>query len=169
MTINFKAPKGTQDILPNESGLWQKIENLAFEILKTFNFKEIRIPTFENENLFCRSVGDSTDVVEKEMFTFTDRAGRPLALRPEGTASVVRAILEHGLVNETIPLKLFYIISCFRNERPQAGRFKEFHQLGIELFGAKSPIADVEVMVVINQFFNKLQLKNLSLKINSIG
>ena len=169
MTINFKAPKGTQDILPNESSLWQKIENLAFEILKTFNFKEIRIPTFENENLFCRSVGDSTDVVEKEMFTFTDRAGRPLALRPEGTASVVRAILEHGLVNETMPLKLFYIISCFRNERPQAGRFKEFHQLGIELFGAKSPIADVEVMVLINQFFNKLQLKNLSLKINSIG
>lgn len=169
MTISFKAPKGTQDILPNETALWRKIENLAFEVLENFNFKEIRMPTFENENLFNRSVGGSTDVVEKEMFKFTDRAGRPLALRPEGTASVVRAILEHGLVNDVMPLKLFYIINCFRNERPQAGRFKEFHQLGVEMFGAKSPAADVEIMVLINQFFNKLKIKNLVLEINSIG
>lgn len=170
MTMNsFKAPKGTQDILPKESEIWQKIEKLAFKICKNFNFKEIRTPTFENENLFNRSVGDSTDIVEKEMFTFTDRADRPLALRPEGTAAVVRAILERGLVNDTMPLKLFYLISCFRNERPQAGRFKEFHQLGLELFGAKSPFADVEIIALIYQFFNELQIKNLTLEINSLG
>lgn len=169
MNTKFQAPKGTQDILPNQTEIWQKIELIAHKICKNFNFNEIRIPTFENENLFNHSVGSSTDVVKKEMFKFTDLAGRPLALRPEGTACVARAILEHGLMNEPMPLKFFYLINCFRNERPQAGRFKEFHQFGLELFGSTSTLTEIEIITLINQFFNKLKIKNLNLKINSIG
>ncbi len=165
----FKAPKGTQDILPNEAAIWQQVEKIIFEICKIFNFNEIRTPMFEFESLFNRSVGESTDIVEKEMFKFTDLAGRLMALRPEGTASVARAILEHGLFNEPLPIKLFYIISCFRNERPQAGRFKEFHQFGVELIGSTSPVSDVEIISLIDQFFKKLNLKNINLELNSIG
>ncbi len=169
MITNFKAPKGTQDILPNEIILWRKIEKIGRKVCSNFNFDEIKTPTFESEHLFNRSIGDSTDIVEKEMFRFTDLAKRPLALRPEGTASVVRAIIEHGLLNEPMPLKLFYFINCFRNERPQAGRFKEFHQFGTELFGSTNPLSDVEIISLINQFFGELNLKNINLEINSIG
>lgn len=169
LITNFKAPKGTQDILPNEMILWQKIEKIGRKVCHNFNFGEIKTPTFESEHLFNRSVGDSTDIVEKEMFKFTDLAKRPLALRPEGTASVVRAIIENGLLNDPMPLKLFYFINCFRNERPQAGRFKEFHQFGMELFGSTSPLADVEIITLVKQFFDELNLKNIGLEINSIG
>lgn len=169
MKYKFKAPRGTQDILPNKSEVLQKIERKIFEIAKYFGFLELRVPTFEHTELFTRSVGDSTDVVQKEMFTFEDRGGRSLSLRPEGTAGVVRAVVESGLINEALPLKVCYLLSCFRNERPQAGRLKEFHQFGFELFGASSPVADAELISLLNHLFEELGILNLKLELNSIG
>lgn len=169
MKYKFKAPRGTQDILPNQSEILQKIERKIFEIAKRFGFSELRVPTFEHTELFTRSVGDSTDVVQKEMFTFEDRGGRSLSLRPEGTAGVVRAVVESGLINESLPLKVCYLLSCFRNERPQAGRLKEFHQFGFELFGSASPVADAEIISLINYLFEELGLLNIKLELNSIG
>lgn len=169
MKYKFKAPRGTQDILPNKSEVLQKIERKIFEVAKCFGFFELRVPTFEHTELFTRSVGDSTDVVQKEMFTFEDRGGRSLSLRPEGTSGVVRAVVESGLINESLPLKVCYLLSCFRNERPQAGRLKEFHQFGFELFGASSPVADVEIISLINHLFEELGILNLKLELNSIG
>ena len=121
MKLLTKAPRGTQDILPKESYRWQFVESLALETARLFGFQEIRIPTFEHTELFSRSVGDTTDVVQKEMFTFEDRGGRSLSLRPEGTAGTVRSVLETGLINDALPLKVCYLLSCFRNERPRAG------------------------------------------------
>ncbi len=163
------APRGVFDITPDKTGDWRKIESVALKTAERYGFLEIRIPTIEHTELFCRSVGDTTDVVQKEMFTFTDRGGRSLSLRPEGTAGVVRAAISSGLLNGALPSKLCYILSCFRNERPQAGRFKEFHQFGAELFGSASPVADVELISMANDYFNQLGIKGLELEINSIG
>lgn len=169
MKLLTKAPRGTQDLLPRDSYKWQFVENLVLETARLFGFRETRFPTFEHTELFQRSVGDTTDVVQKEMFTFEDRGGRSLSLRPEGTAGTVRSVLENGLLNDALPQKLCYIISCFRNERPQAGRFKEFHQFGVEMFGSALPGADAEVIGVADEIFKMLGIENLELQINSIG
>ena len=169
MKPKYFAPRGTIDILPDESEIWQKVKEIAIDVSKKFGFYEIVLPTFENKELFIHSAGDTSDVVTKEMFIFKDRGGRELALRPEGTAPVVRSILENGLLQNPLPLKLFYIINCFRNERPQAGRYKEFYQFGVEVFGPSSPLAEFEVISLAIDFFEKLKIENLTLEINSIG
>ena len=169
MALEIRSIKGTQDVLPADTYKWQFVERLFLDTAKLYGFNEIRIPTFEDKSLFIRSVGDTTDVVQKEMYTFTDLGGRELALRPEGTAGINRAVIESGLINEALPVKLCYNLSCFRAEKPQAGRFREFHQLGMELFGSHSPAADAEVISFVNDFFAALSLSNISLEINSIG
>lgn len=169
MALEIKSIKGTADVLPAESYKWQFVERLFIDTAKLYGFGEIRIPTFEDKRLFVRSVGDTTDVVQKEMYTFTDQGGRDLALRPEGTAGVNRAVIESGLINGALPVKLSYALSCFRAEKPQAGRMREFHQLGMELFGSASPSADAEVISFVNDFFGILGIRNISLEINSIG
>ncbi|MBQ1334321.1 MAG: histidine--tRNA ligase, partial [Clostridia bacterium] len=141
----IKMPRGTKDILPDESYKWQYVEDVIKGVCRDFNFKEIRFPTFEHTELFQRGVGDTTDVVQKEMYTFSDKDNRSLTLRPEGTAGVMRSFVEHGLYGGALPLKLFYLISCFRYEKPQAGRLREFHQFGVELLGSPSPASDAEV------------------------
>lgn len=164
------APRGTQDVTPNQSYKWQFIENLLRETSSLFGFKEIRTPTFEQLDLFCRGVGDTTDVVQKEMFEVKAQKGTDIyALRPEGTAGVVRAALEKGLLNDALPLKVCYIIPCYRHERPQAGRLREFHQFGCELFGSKSAAADVEVISIVDHILKLIGLKSVVLNINSIG
>ncbi len=165
----YKAPRGTLDILPNETKIWQKVKQTAAKISERFGFLEIIVPTFENKELFTNSSGETSDIVQKQMFCFFDLKKRELALRPEGTASVARAVIEHGLLNETLPIKLFYILNCFRNERPQSGRYKEFYQFGVELFGSSSAAAEFEVISLAQMFFQELQIKNIILKINSIG
>lgn len=169
MALEIRSIKGTQDVLPSDTYKWQFVERLFLDTAKLYGFNEIRIPTFEDKSLFIRSVGDTTDVVQKEMYTFTDLGGRELALRPEGTAGINRAVIESGLINEALPVKLCYDLACFRAEKPQAGRFREFHQLGMELFGSHSPAADAEVIAFVSDFFNTLGLTNISLEINSIG
>ncbi len=169
MQLNIKAIKGTQDVLPNESYKNQFIEKTALEIAETFGFKEIRTPVFEQTELFQRSVGDTTDVVQKEMYTFTDKGDRSITLRPEGTAGAVRAFLEHGLFNDALPQKVCYVTSCYRYEKPQAGRLREFHQFGVECLGTASPAADAEVISLANEIFGFLGIRNLELQINSIG
>ena len=164
-----KSLKGFQDILPRESYKWQFVENITRETASLFGFQEIRFPTVEYTGLFQRSVGDTTDVVQKEMYTFLDKGNRSVTLRPEGTAGTVRAVLQNGLLNDALPLRLSYITSCFRNENPQAGRLREFHQFGVEVFGTQSPSADVEVISVAQEIFHRLGLKNITLEINSIG
>lgn len=169
MAILTKAPRGTQDILPGDTGKWQYVERVTRETAELFGFREIRFPTFEHTELFNRSVGDTTDVVQKEMYTFQDKGGRSITLRPEGTAGVMRSAIEHGLLAEALPVKLFYQISCFRYEKPQAGRQREFHQFGCEMLGADSAAADAEVIAMVNEIFKRLELKEISLEINSIG
>lgn len=169
MSLTTQAIKGTQDVLPGESGKWQYIERQLTETARLYGYKEMRTPVFEYTELFNRSVGDTTDVVQKEMYTFNDNGGRSISLRPEGTAGAVRAFLEHGLHNETLPQKICYITSCYRYEKPQAGRLREFHQFGVECFGAANPSADAEVIALANSAFDTLGVKNLSLRINSIG
>jgi histidyl-tRNA synthetase len=139
------------------------------EISRDFGFLEIRTPVFEHTELFSRGVGDTTDVVQKEMYTFSDKDDRSLTLRPEGTASAVRAFLENGLFGGNLPAKYYYLISCFRYEKPQAGRLREFHQFGVEMFGAGSPRADAEVIALACLLFERLGIKNLSLNLNSLG
>lgn len=163
------AVRGTQDVLPNNSYRWQYIEEIMRETAKLYGYKEIRTPVFEHTELFKRSVGDTTDVVQKEMYTFLDKGERSITLRPEGTAGTVRSLLENGLYNDALPLKAYYITSCYRYEKPQAGRLREFHQFGIECFGASSPLADSEVIALSTALFSKLGVKNLQLEINSIG
>ena len=165
----IQKPRGTMDILPGESKKWQFIENAARKVCKKRGFGEIRFPTFEETQLFSRGVGDTTDVVQKEMYTFIDRDGTSYSLRPEGTASVARAVIENGLAGDTMPLKLFYIINCFRHERPQAGRYREFYQFGAELFGAATPTADVELIALAGEFLSSLEITGTKLHINSIG
>lgn len=170
MSLITKAVKGTQDILPKDSYKYSFIENILRDESETAGFKEIRTPAFEHTELFKRSVGDSTDVVQKEMYTFYDKADRSLTLRPEGTAPTARAMLEHGLFNEGVPLKLSYIDSCYRYEKPQSGRLREFHQFGLEIFGTEAPIADAELIRTANNIFTRIGIKNnISLQINSIG
>lgn len=165
----IKAQKGTQDLLPAQTEKWQVVEDVMRSEAAIHGFGEIRTPVFEDTRLFQRSVGETTDVVQKEMYTFNDKGGRSVTLRPEGTAGAVRAMLEHGMYNDGLPLKLYYFTSCYRYENTQAGRLREFHQFGVELFGASSPVADAEVIGLAKSVFDRLGVKNLSLEINSIG
>jgi histidyl-tRNA synthetase len=164
----IKRPNGTADILPQDMNKWHTAEKIAADTASGFGFREIRIPTFEVPELFSRGVGDTTDIVQKEMYRVTAK-DTEFVLRPEGTAGTVRAVLQNGLLNGAMPLKLFYILSCFRHERPQAGRLREFHQFGLEMFGAKSASADAEVIMLVSSILERLELKNIRLKINSIG
>ena len=169
MALITNAIKGTQDTLPAQSHKIQYVESAVRETAENFGFHEMRTPVFEHTELFQRGVGETTDVVQKEMYTFEDKGGRSITLRPEGTAGAVRAFLEHGLFNEGLPQKIYYLTSCYRYEKPQAGRLREFHQFGIECFGAGAPGADAEVISLANEVFNYLGINNLSLEINSIG
>ena len=164
-----RAPKGTNDILPEKSHIWQYIEKEILKICKEYNFKEIRTPVFEHTELFERGVGDTTDVVEKEMYTFEDKGGRSITLRPEGTSPVSRSYIENGLFNTPQPSKLFYNITCYRYEKNQAGRYREFHQFGAEVIGSGSASVDAELMSLVMLLYKRLGLKNLKLNINSIG
>ncbi len=165
----IQKPRGTMDILPEETPTWQFIENTARRVAKTYGFSEIRFPTFESTELFKRGVGNTTDVVQKEMYTFTDREDRSFTLRPEGTASVVRSLIENGKCSDTMPQKLFYLINCFRYEKPQAGRSREFFQFGTEVFGSASPMTDATLISLAHSLLTELGIKNVHLHINSIG
>ena len=165
----IKAPRGTQDALPDDIYKLQYIEECAREACRVFGYREIRTPVFENTELFNRSVGDTTDVVQKEMYTFNDKGGRSITLRPEGTAGAVRALLEHGLYNGPLPLKAYYLTSCYRYEKPQAGRLREFHQFGAECFGSQEPSADVEIIMLAKYMLDSLGIRGLRLTVNSIG
>ncbi len=169
MALITKAIKGTKDVLPKDVHKNQYIEATALDIASKFGYKEIRTPVFEHTELFQRGVGDTTDVVQKEMYTFDDKGGRSITLRPEGTAGAVRSYLENGLCNEALPQKVCYLISCYRYEKPQAGRLREFHQFGVECFGSASPLADAEIIALAKSLFDTLGIKDLSLEINSIG
>ncbi len=169
MALEIKAPRGTNDVLPADSYKWQIVEDVARRVSDRFGYREIRFPTFESTELFERGVGDTTDVVQKEMYTFKDKGDRSITLRPEGTASAVRVCLEHGLFGGLMPLKAYYVISAFRYEKPQAGRFREFHQFGAELYGTSSPQADREVIELAASFLKELGLGEIALNINSIG
>ncbi len=169
MELLSKSVKGTQDILPEESCKWKFIEDVMLNESKVYGFKEIRTPIFEHTELFNRTVGEDTDVVQKEMYTFNDKSGRSLTLKPEGTAAVARAILEHGLFNDALPIKVSYLTPCYRYEKPQSGRYREFHQFGIEMFGADSPAADAEIICMAITLFERLNITGLTLEINSIG
>ncbi|MBP3361993.1 MAG: histidine--tRNA ligase [Clostridia bacterium] len=163
------APKGTQDLLPSESYKWQYLEKKFKEVCDNFAYREIRMPTFEHTELFERGVGGTTDVVEKQMYTFPDKSGRSITLRPEGTASVARSFLQHSLYAEPMPAKMFYNIPCFRYENKQKGRLREFHQFGVEAFGAPGPEIDAEIISLALTFLDRVGLKDLTVHINSIG
>ena len=165
----IKAPKGTKDVLPGQTERWQYVEAKFREIAGKFGFSEIRTPIIEHTELFTRGIGDTTDVVEKQMFTFEDKGGRSITLKPEGTAGVARAYMEGKLYADTKPVKLWYEIACFRHEKPQMGRLREFHQFGIEVFGSDDMLADAEVIAFADAFFKSLGITSLSLSINSIG
>lgn len=169
MALITKAIKGTKDVLPKDVHKNQYIEATALDIASKFGYKEIRTPVFEHTELFQRGVGDTTDVVQKEMYTFDDKGGRSITLRPEVTAGAVRSYLENGLCNEALPQKVCYLTSCYRYEKPQAGRLREFHQFGVECFGSASPLADAEIIALAKSLFDALGVKDLSLEINSIG
>lgn len=162
-------PKGTKDVVPSEVSKYTYFENVVRKILSSFNFKEIRTPTFEHTELFVRGVGKSSDIVHKEMYTFLDKGERSLTLKPEGTAVIARAVIENGLINEAMPLKLFTYTPCFRYEKPQSGRLREHHQFSIEAFGSDDPSLDVEIMSLVSSVFNALNFSNFELNINSIG
>lgn len=164
----INIPKGTKDVLPAESYKWQYVEGEARKIAKLFHLKEIRTPIFEHTELFQRGVGDTSDIVTKEMYTFLDKGDRSITLKPEGTAGAVRSFIESGLINETLPAKMYYITPAFRYERPQAGRLRQFHQFGVEIFGAKGAQTDAETILMADTLLKNLGLK-VALKINSIG
>ncbi len=163
------APRGTQDVLPEESYKWQYIEQTLTALSQKFGFHEVRTPVFEHTQLFDRGVGDTTDIVQKEMYTFEDKGGRSITLRPEGTASVVRCSLEHGLLGRSLPLKMSYLIDCFRYEKPQAGRYRQFRQFGAEVFGSQHPACDAELIAFVSQIFETLGVGDIGVEINSIG
>ena len=165
----INIPKGTKDVLPYESYKWHYIENIVREITQKYGFLEIRTPIFEHTELFLRGVGETTDIVNKEMYTFIDKGNRSITLKPEGTAGVARSFVENGLSENPQPMKMYYITPVFRYERPQAGRLREHHQFGVELYGSDSPYADVEVISVAKNLFNALGITELELNINSIG
>lgn len=169
--MKLQKPKGTQDILPVDSAKWQYVENVARETFKKYNYGEIRTPMFEHYEVISRSVGDTTDIVTKEMYDFHDKGNRHITLRPEGTAPVVRSYVENKLFAPEVqkPVKVYYIGSMFRYERPQAGRLREFHQLGVECFGSKNPATDVETIAMAYQLFNTLGIKDVTLHLNSLG
>ncbi len=161
--------KGMKDVLPSQSHKWQYIEETARSVAHSFGFKEIRTPVLEHTELFLRGVGDTTDIVNKEMYTFTDKGNRSVTLKPEGTAGVARSFVENGMANDGLPAKMYYFSPAFRYERPQAGRLREHHQFGVELYGSASPQADAEVITLVDIFYKRLGLKKVKLQINSIG
>jgi histidyl-tRNA synthetase len=169
MAVITKKPTGTADVVPSQVYKWHTVEKLVAETAEQFGFKEIRIPTFEETGLFVRSVGETTDVVQKEMYSVTAKGDSDFTLRPEGTAGTMRAMLENGIVNEGFPQKVYYILSCFRHERQQRGRLREFHQFGCEMVGSSSPKADAEVISLAKAVLDRVGLKNIQLNINSIG
>ena len=161
--------KGTADVLPADSHKWQFVEKKMLETAGLFGFSEIRVPVFEYTEVFTKNVGETTDEVQKEMYTFTDKGDRSITLRPEFTAGVVRSVIEHGLINGALPVKTCYVGGCYRYEKPQAGRMREFHQFGVEMFGAADPAADAEMILLANSVLSNLGIENLSLELNSIG
>ncbi len=170
MAVKYAKPKGTQDILPEASGSWLHLEEQLRRTVGLYGYREIRLPTFEHTEVFARGVGETTDVVGKEMYTFLDKGDRSITLRPEGTAGVARAVLENGILGSAaMPFKAYYLQSCFRYEKAQKGRLREFHQLGIECFGANDPFADAEVIAVADQILKDVGVKKVKLEINSIG
>ena len=169
MGVITKKIKGTEDVLPKDSYRWQFVEDVMRKESAAYGFKEIRTPVFEHTELFTRGVGQTTDVVQKEMYTFDTKGGESVTLRPEGTAGAARAVLEHGLVNDSLPIKASYFVSCYRYEKPQAGRLREFHQFGLECYGTQSPVADAELICAAQSIFDRLGIKQLRLEINSIG
>lgn len=169
MAILTTAPRGTKDVLPRDTARWQYVEKTLLETASLFGFREIRVPTFEHTELFCRSVGETTDVVNKEMYTFNDKGNRSITLRPEGTAGIARAAIQNGLLSEALPLKLSYVLSCFRYEKPQSGRFREFEQFGVEMYGATAPSADAEIISLVYECLKALNLENVHVELNSIG
>ena len=169
MALITKKPRGTEDVLPRDSYRWQFVEDIFRDEARTYGYKEMRTPVFEHTNLFERGVGDTTDVVQKEMYTFLTKGGDSITLRPEGTAGAARAFLEHGLHNDPLPVKVYYLTSCYRYEKPQAGRLREFHQFGMECYGTKHPAADAEMITAAATVIERLGLKNIRLEINSIG
>jgi histidyl-tRNA synthetase len=168
-SFKVQRPKGTQDVVPSQIYKWNTVENVVKDMAGAHGFREIRIPTFEDTGLFVRSVGDTTDVVQKEMYSVTAKGDAQFTLRPEGTAGTIRALIENGILNEGFPQKVFYILSCFRHEKPQAGRLREFHQFGCEMAGTKDARADAEVISLAKSILDRLGLKGIKLYINSIG
>lgn len=168
MAIKITRPNGVEDVLPKNAVKWKIIESTAARVAESYGFKEIRIPTFEKTELFLRTVGETTDVVQKEMYTVMAKETK-YTLRPEGTAGAIRALIQNGLLNEALPQKVYYILSCFRHERPQAGRLREFHQFGLEMAGSESPRADAEIISLAKNLLDDLGLENVELYINSIG
>ncbi|MBI5816444.1 MAG: histidine--tRNA ligase [Nitrospinae bacterium] len=165
----IQGVKGVKDITPEKIGLWRNVEAVAIDIFELYNFKEMRAPIFERTEVFKRSIGETTDIVEKEMYTFTDRGGESLTLRPEGTASIVRAFVEHKMYDPPGVTKLYYMGPMFRAERPQAGRFRQFHQVGAEVFGSADPAVDAELIVMLMDFFSELNVTDLKVNLNSLG
>ncbi len=168
--MGFEAPRGTKDVLPRDSYRWQALELAAREVCRDFGFREVRTPVFEHTELFLRGVGDSTDVVQKEMYTFQDKGDRSITLKPEGTAGAARAFIQNKLYNEALPAKMYYL-NCpvFRYEKPQAGRYREHHQFGVEVFGAPKATVDAEVISLAITLLERLGVTGLSVNINSIG
>ncbi|MDE5601363.1 MAG: histidine--tRNA ligase, partial [Clostridia bacterium] len=165
----ISIPKGTKDVLPSESYKWHYVESVARSTAAKFGFKELRTPTFEHTELFLRGVGETTDIVTKEMYTFEDKGGRSMTLRPEGTAGVARCFVENALSQGVMPMKAYYLASVFRYEKPQNGRLREHHQFGVECYGSDSPSADAEVIALASTFLREVGLESLELNINSIG
>ena len=169
MSKKFQAVKGTRDLLPPATATWSGVEAVARRVFETYGYKEIRTPLLEDTELFVRSVGESTDIVGKEMYSFADRKGRNLTLRPENTASVVRAFVQHGLQREPLPVKFFYIGPQFRYERPQKGRYRQFHQIGAELLGDPGPYSDAELILMLVRFLGELGFDDLVVQLNTVG
>ena len=167
--MSIQAIKGVKDVLPDDIPAWQRLESIAKKTFEDYGFSEIRVPIFEYTELFARSIGASTDIVEKEMYTFDDRDGRKLTLRPEGTAGVVRAFVEHKMYADSHLTKLYYLGPMFRHERPQKGRFRQFHQIGVEALGSTHPHVDIEVLAVLYRLFERLGITGLTLQVNSLG
>lgn len=169
MAVITQAPRGTEDVLPEEAVQWQVIEAVMRSEASLHGFGEVRTPVFEHTELFQRGVGDTTDIVQKEMYTFLDKGGRSVTLRPEGTAGAARAMLEHGVYNNGLPVRFYYFTSCYRYEKAQKGRLREFHQFGAEIYGSADPLADAEVILLGSSIFERFGLKDVRLEINSIG
>ncbi len=169
MALLTTAPRGTKDLLPGDVSKWRYVENTLLSTAELFGFRELRVPTFEHTELFNRSVGETTDVVNKEMYTFLDKGDRSITLRPEGTAGLCRAAIQNGLLGDALPVKLSYVLSCFRYEKPQSGRFREFHQFGVELYGATSPAADCELISMVHEAYETLGVEGIHVELNSIG